>query len=986
MDAEERERQILKLQKQVEELERLNLSMHYEIKAIKTKIEALQNSSTASSPEIQPEIKVEEKVIPPPEVKPVLEELPIVEEKTVVEEASPTPVFMEEKKPVPIVSVTSTTRTTSTKATNPPQQKAPKSKSDWERFIGENLINKIGILITVIGVGIGTKYAIDHELISIEMRIILGYLLGGGLLALALKLKAKYAEFSAVLLSGSMAIFYFLTFISYSFYHFFPIALTFGLMALFTAFTVLAAVKYDRVIIAHLGLVGAYGIPFLLSDGSGKVGFFYSYIAVINIGILVISYFKNWKSLQYAAYGLTWFIFLTWYGFAYQADKHFHLAILFLLVFFLEFYAIGLVYKVLRNEKFAVNDIFFILGNSFLFFALGYNILAMQGKMDAYLGLFCVFNALIHFAVSVLLYTKKLVDKTILYLVVGMVMLFVTITIPVQFEGNVVTITWSFEALMLFVLARYKKVPLFEWISYPVFVVALMSLVLYWIKQYGEHLVPGSDFYFDKGGLSNKTVSALLEKLSESFLFNAQFLTSFCFLLVVSVIYYLNKKRKDLLDYTMNTTYMNTFHVLSVIVMLLVYFVAFWLEIDRYFSWKTIAIKQEILKEQRWDLVYNSGVFREIEKVVKLLFILLYFGIVLFVRTRKNNSSEFNILAFTLSSLVLLTSLLMGIYLSRMLHFAAMNGDHAYFSSSTCLMWRLALLLMFGAYFVIYLRFVKRQFPGLVFDNFRSLMTHAVVLLILSFELILFWDVKKLALDMQLGSMSYGEFYLEQQLLKSYAWIAQIALLLTYTGTYFFLSVKKAQTEGVKYSFYFLSVLSILLFLIIGLYNFSFLQLKFLFVQGDMLFVLIRYIMFLLFAAFFVNFMRYVKQHFADRFIQNMTEFILHVVLIWVISSELVNWMHVFNSRQVYKLTLSIFWGIYAMGLVSYGIWKRKTPLRIGAISLFGLTLVKLFLYDLVHLSTLAKTVVFIVLGLLLLGISFLYNRYKTKIFGEDEK
>ena len=38
--------------------------------------------------------------------------------------------------------------------TVPPINKPPKGKSDLEKFIGENLINKIGIAITVIGVAI----------------------------------------------------------------------------------------------------------------------------------------------------------------------------------------------------------------------------------------------------------------------------------------------------------------------------------------------------------------------------------------------------------------------------------------------------------------------------------------------------------------------------------------------------------------------------------------------------------------------------------------------------------------------------------------------------------------------------------------------------------------------------------------------------------------------------------------------------------------
>jgi uncharacterized membrane protein len=51
---------------------------------------------------------------------------------------------------------------------------------------------------------------------------------------------------------------------------------------------------------------------------------------------------------------------------------------------------------------------------------------------------------------------------------------------------------------------------------------------------------------------------------------------------------------------------------------------------------------------------------------------------------------------------------------------------------------------------------------------------------------------------------------------------------------------------------------------------------------------------------------------------------------------------------------------------------------------LFGITLIKLFFYDIAQLDTIFKTVIFISLGLLLLVISFLYNKYKKRLFGEE--
>ncbi len=52
---------------------------------------------------------------------------------------------------------------------------------ELEDFIGTNLISKIGIIITIIGVFIGAKYAIDKELISPLLRILFSYLFAAAL-------------------------------------------------------------------------------------------------------------------------------------------------------------------------------------------------------------------------------------------------------------------------------------------------------------------------------------------------------------------------------------------------------------------------------------------------------------------------------------------------------------------------------------------------------------------------------------------------------------------------------------------------------------------------------------------------------------------------------------------------------------------------------------------------------------------------------------
>jgi uncharacterized membrane protein len=106
-------------------------------------------------------------------------------------------------------------------------------------------------------------------------------------------------------------------------------------------------------------------------------------------------------------------------------------------------------------------------------------------------------------------------------------------------------------------------------------------------------------------------------------------------------------------------------------------------------------------------------------------------------------------------------------------------------------------------------------------------------------------------------------------------------------------------------------------------------------------------------------------------------DLLFHIAILWIATSELINLMDLSGSSESYKLGISIFWGIYSLLLIALGIWKQKKYLRIGAIVLFSITLMKLFFYDISHLNTISKTIVFLSLGILLLIISFLYNKFK---------
>jgi uncharacterized membrane protein len=153
--------------------------------------------------------------------------------------------------------------------------------------------------------------------------------------------------------------------------------------------------------------------------------------------------------------------------------------------------------------------------------------------------------------------------------------------------------------------------------------------------------------------------------------------------------------------------------------------------------------------------------------------------------------------------------------------------------------------------------------------------------------------------------------------------------------------------------------------------------------RGNEMFILVRYFSFGIVALLLFGMARTRSLVNAQRKLRALFDVMLHVVILWIASSELINIMDLSGSTQSYKLGLSILWGVYSLFMIILGIWKKNQPLRIASIILFAVTLVKLFFYDIIHLNTISKTIVLVSLGVLLLIISFLYNKYKHLIADE---
>ena len=681
----------------------------------------------------------------------------------------------------------------------------PKQSTNWERFIGENLFSKIGIVIIIIGVFIGVKYSIQHNLISPAIRLVLGYLMGIGLFVTGAMLKKKYESFSAILVSGAMTIFYFVTFIAYAVFGYFPQSLAFVLMFLFTAFTVLASLSYNQVVIAIIGLVGGYAVPFLLSNNSGQVEILFAYTAIINIGVLILSFYKQWRSLYISALFLTWLLLFSTWASAYQYDD-FVPYFVFNLVTFLTFYVAFIAQKIHRVQELEAVDVLLFLFSSLSFYAMGvWLILDYYPNNRTFVAMFTLLNSVFHFLVGYYFHLKKTPSQALKYLVLVLALSFATLVIPIQFKGTWITIFWIAEAALLFGFGRTKKMPVYERISYAVVILATFSLLIDWGK--------GSYSIFDM-----EDARAYITPFA-----NLLFITGLLYSVAVGAMAYINDKYKE--TGTLNKVLSFLFNIFSVLIL----YCTFYREISVFCDMRALHQDPEIYShyEAYQDLNTFKGVWHIIYSV-----------------------------------------------------------------------------LFISAYSFLNVKYLK----------------------------------KKLLAELQIGL----NFLL-------------LTIFMT-LGLYYFSELRERYMEeaqeGGQLSFWFLNIRYVGLLSLVAL--------------GNSIYALSKFLEFKTGA-------------------RRVLEMLLHLVILWVASSELLHWTDIYESVANYKLGLTILWGGYAILLVVLGIFKRKKYQRISGIILVGFTLLKLFFYDTTHLDTLHKTIVFVLLGVLLLVASFLYNKYTKEIEGEQK-
>lgn len=184
--------------------------------------------------------------------------------------------------------------------TPPPPPPGWLESINWEQFMGAKLFAWLGGLALFLSVAFFVKYSFEHNLIPPAVRVALGFLFGAGLIVGGLRLRRdRYAITAQTLVAAGVVSLYAVTFACHSIYRFefFGPGPTVGLMALITATAFLLAVRLDAQVVAILGILGGFLTPGLISSGVDNPPGLFSYLALLDAGLIAVALHRRWFHL-----------------------------------------------------------------------------------------------------------------------------------------------------------------------------------------------------------------------------------------------------------------------------------------------------------------------------------------------------------------------------------------------------------------------------------------------------------------------------------------------------------------------------------------------------------------------------------------------------------------------------------------------------------------------------------------------------------------
>lgn len=323
--------------------------------------------------------------------------------------------------------------------------KARSSPIDWEQILGRNWFAIIGAVALVLGVGFFLKLAFDNNWIGNTGRIALGIGVGIALLGVGEYAQRRVPVWAQPVTASGAAVLYLSIYAAFGLYQLLRPDAAFFFMALVVALAGLLALRYESVVIALLGILGAFLAPMLLGPDLPDVRLLLVYIVLVDLGILGVSTFRNWR----------WFTLLGWagsyailtYGLAAFPDFGPVTVQIALTAIFLIFAGATTLFHLVWRRVPTWFDMGLVAINATAYFALTVGILSEDHAI--LLGPIALGLALFYGLIAYAALKRPGAPPEVALITLPVALVFLTIAVPLQLSGVWVTVAWAAQGVVL---------------------------------------------------------------------------------------------------------------------------------------------------------------------------------------------------------------------------------------------------------------------------------------------------------------------------------------------------------------------------------------------------------------------------------------------------------------------------------------------------------------------------------------------------------
>ncbi|MDA1127246.1 MAG: DUF2339 domain-containing protein [Chloroflexi bacterium] len=326
---------------------------------------------------------------------------------------------------------------------------------DWEQVLGKNWFAIIGTLALTIGAGFFLKLAFDNDWIGPVGRISLGIALGVAMLAAGEYSQRRAPLWAQPVTAGGIGILYLSIYAAFGLYDLILPLPAFLFLVLVVVLSVLLALRYESMVIALLGLVGAFLTPVLLGQDLPEPRLVLVYIVVIDLGILGISTFRNWRWFTMVGMAGSYGLFALWLD---QFPSESALLVeLFLTGVFLVFVGATTLFHIIWRRVPDFVDRALLTLHATVFYALTFGVL--WDEYEIWFGGITLGISLLYGVVAYASIKRTGTSPEVALFALSIAMVFLTVAVPLQLSGNWVSVAWAAEGAILvwtgFQLARW---------------------------------------------------------------------------------------------------------------------------------------------------------------------------------------------------------------------------------------------------------------------------------------------------------------------------------------------------------------------------------------------------------------------------------------------------------------------------------------------------------------------------------------------------